>query len=197
MPVPLQAMTDLRCEKIAPFVAAMGEPLFRAGQLHQWLYRHLAWNYAEMTNLPLAFRQRLEQETRLHTLQVVDRTGADDGTVKVLFECFDGNTVEAALMYYGGDGEKERRTVCVSTQAGCSVGCPFCATGRQGLQRNLTPGEIVDQVLYFARFLREDGKKGEEVETLGTLAFPNADMAGSSPAMSAERSLPRLALPRR
>jgi 23S rRNA (adenine2503-C2)-methyltransferase len=106
---------------------------------------------------------------------MVRQVAGADGTVKSLFQCGDGNTVEAALMFYGGDGEKERRTVCVSTQAGCGIGCPFCATGQQGFERNLTSGEIIDQVLYFARYLRDNPKniagKNSRPEHVSNIVF--------------------------
>ena len=95
------------------------------------VYENLAFSFEEMTDLPLAFRQRLENTSRLHSLEPIQKATGKDGTIKILFKLADGKTVEAALMYYGGEGGGERRTVCVSTQAGCGMGCPFCATGQQ------------------------------------------------------------------
>jgi 23S rRNA (adenine2503-C2)-methyltransferase len=161
MPAEPIVITDLACNQFDDLAASLGEPSYRAKQIRKWVYVNLAENYEEMTDLPAALRRKLMQETRLHSLEPVQQAKSKDGTVKVLFKCADGNTVESALMYYGGDGDKERRTVCVSTQAGCSIGCPFCATGGQGFQRNLTPGEIIDQVLYFGRFLREKQEKDQ------------------------------------
>jgi len=121
-----------------------------------------------MANLPVALRQSLEEKINLHNLTIIQQKASHDGTLKALFKCPDGNTIESALMYYSEDGQKERRTICVSTQSGCSIGCPFCATGRQGFQRNLTPGEIVEQVLHFARVLRnqETGEKAQRVSNV-------------------------------
>ena len=161
MPLPLTSLTELTCAQFADLVASMGEPAYRAQQLRKWIYRNLALSFEEMTDLPLSFRQKLAKETRLHTLEPIQTITGKDGTVKMLFQLADGSTVEAALMYYRGEGGAERRTVCVSTQAGCAIGCPFCATGQQGFARNLTPGEIIDQVLYFARYLREHAEEGK------------------------------------
>jgi 23S rRNA (adenine2503-C2)-methyltransferase len=164
MPAQPLSITDLHCSQYDSLVVSHGEPIFRAKQIRKWVYQNLAVSYIEMTDLPEALRRKLMQGTRLHSLEIERQNTSKDGTVKVLFKCHDGNTIESALMYYGGNGDKERRTVCVSTQAGCGIGCPFCATGRQGFQRNLTPGEIIDQVLYFARFLKEQQGKNHEDE---------------------------------
>ncbi|OGO01174.1 MAG: 23S rRNA (adenine(2503)-C(2))-methyltransferase [Chloroflexi bacterium RBG_13_52_12] len=159
MPFTPVSITELNCAQFDDLAVSMGEPSYRAKQVRKWVYQNLAFSYDEMTDLPLALRQRLIKETRLHSLEMVQQIAGSDGTVKSLFKCADGRTIEAALMYYGGEGSRERQTVCVSTQAGCGIGCPFCATGQQGFERNLTPGEIIDQVLYFARYLREEHEK--------------------------------------
>ncbi|MHB8105416.1 MAG: 23S rRNA (adenine(2503)-C(2))-methyltransferase RlmN [Dehalococcoidales bacterium] len=156
--------TDLTCAQSNRLVESMGEPVYRAKQLRKWVYQNMAVSYDEMTDLPLVFRQRLTEEVKPHSLELVSSVVGSDGTVKALFKLANGNTVESALMYYDTDRGGERHTVCVSTQVGCAIGCPFCATGQQGFERNLTPGEIIDQVLYFARYLREE-KKGNENST--------------------------------
>ena len=141
------------------FVASMGEPGFRVKQLQNWIFRNLAFSYDEMTDLPLSFREELKNRTRLHSLEMLQEVTGSDGTVKCLFTLGDGKTVEAALMHYINEKGGKRHTVCVSTQAGCSIGCAFCATGQQGFERNLTPGEMVDQVLYFACYLQQGTNK--------------------------------------
>ncbi len=158
MTVILSSITDLACDEIDKLVASMGVPSYRAGQVKKWTYQNLAASFEDMTDLPLELRQRMEKEFRLHSLEMVRQVTGADGTVKSLFRCTDSKTVESALMFYGGDGEKERRTVCVSTQAGCGIGCPFCATGQQGFERNLSTGEIIDQVIYFSSYLRDNSK---------------------------------------
>lgn len=174
MPPEHMTITNLPCKELDRLMVSRGEPLFRAKQIRKWVYQNLAAGYDEMTDLPLPLRQKLTEETTLHSIEPEQQVTGRDGTIKGLFRCNDGYTVESALMYYGGDEEKERRTVCVSTQAGCSIGCPFCATGRQGFQRNLTPGEIVDQVLYFARLLnkqQESAKSNSRAERVSNVVF--------------------------
>jgi 23S rRNA (adenine2503-C2)-methyltransferase len=161
-------LTDLSIKGMNEYILSIGEAVFRAKQIREWVFDKLAAGYNEMVNLPAALRQKLTAETNLHTLSLVEQMTSLDGTVKTLFQCYDGNTIESALMFYSNFEQKERRTVCVSTQAGCGVGCPFCATGRQGFQRNLTPGEIIDQVLFFGRMLKDqsDKKKAERVSNI-------------------------------
>jgi len=138
-------------------LVSWGEPSYRADQLWGWMYRSLATDFEEMTNLPKGLRARLAEEALLQGLKpLAERVSADGLTRKVLFALRDGQTIESVLMLY-----ERRRTICISTQVGCPIGCPFCATGQSGFVRNLTPGEIVEQVLYFARQLKEGiGGKG-------------------------------------
>lgn len=156
MPITPAVFIELNYTQLDDIMASLGEPAYRAKQLRQWVFKKLALTFEEMTDLPLALREKLNKEIRLHTLEPLERVMGNDGTLKVLFKLADGKTIESALMHYD-EGERggERRTVCVSTQAGCAVGCPFCATGQQGFERNLTPGEIIDQALYFTRYLRD------------------------------------------
>ncbi len=156
------SITDLTAGQLRGLVASLGEPKYRAGQLMAWVYRGLAASYDEMTDLPLAFRRRLAQEVGLSGLEPLEEAAGRDGTVKALFRLHDGQTIEAALMPGGN-----RFTVCASTQVGCAVGCPFCATGQQGFVRNLTPGEIIDQVLYFARCLKQQDRKVDNIVFMG------------------------------
>lgn len=146
-------ITDLAQAGLKDLFAQMGEPPYRVAQLRKWLYKGLAASYDEMTDFPQALRSRLGVETCLHSLIPAHELMGADGTVKVLFTLADGRTIESALMSSGG-----RYTVCLSSQVGCPVGCPFCATGGQGFERNLSPGEMIDQVLYFARRLKASGE---------------------------------------
>src|SRR4030043_1321297 len=152
MPVSFTDLTSLQSNQL---VESMVEPEYRAKQLRKWVYHSMALSFDEMTDLPLPFRERLKNEVRLHSREPVQSLTGKDGTLKVLFKLINDNTIESALMFYGEDRGVERRTDWVSTQVGCAVGCTFCATGQQGFERNLTPGEIIDQVLFFARYLRE------------------------------------------
>ncbi|RDB71147.1 23S rRNA (adenine(2503)-C(2))-methyltransferase RlmN [Eggerthella sinensis] len=122
----------------------LAQPSFRAQQLTEWLYQRHVSSYDEMTNLPAALRAVLSERFPLTMPEIVNRQVSRDGTRKYLIEFDDGIRVETvAIPSRGGD----RLTVCFSTQAGCAIGCAFCATGREGFARNLTPGEIIDQVL--------------------------------------------------
>jgi 23S rRNA (adenine2503-C2)-methyltransferase len=163
-------LTDLNIEEVNKLVTSLAEPAYRARQLLAWVYQRLAVSIDEMTDLPQAFRQKLAQQVNLHTLTPIHEIRAKDGTVKILFSLKDGKTVETALMKFPSTGGKHRYTVCLSTQVGCPIGCPFCATGQQGFERNLTPGEIIDQVLYFARYL-QDKTNGSEGERINNIVF--------------------------
>lgn len=155
------SLTNFTIPEVEKLVTSPGEPGYRADQLLGWVYKRLVVSYDEMTDLPLAFRQKLSGQISLHTLRPVREAVSLDGTVKLLFCLRDGKTVEAALMLYAAGEGRTRTTVCLSTQVGCAIGCHFCATGKQGFERNLTPGEMVDQVLYFARRVK-DKKEGTE-----------------------------------
>jgi 23S rRNA (adenine2503-C2)-methyltransferase len=141
---------DLALPELERLLADWGQPAYRARQLYGQIYVNLADDPAMMTDLPIALRERLAAEMRMGALELVRLQTADEGlTRKALFRLPGGAVVESVLMVY-----PDRATVCVSTQAGCAMGCVFCATGRLGLLRNLSPGEIVEQVLWAARELR-------------------------------------------
>ena len=127
-------------------LGAAGEPLFRAHQVWEWAARG-AGSYAEMTNLPMALRERLAEEVPFSSLRSEREALASDGTEKALFMTADGRPVEAVLMRYR-DG---RRSLCLSSQSGCPLTCTFCATGRMRFGRNLSASEILDQALHFRR----------------------------------------------
>ena len=154
---------DLDFPSLRTLMEAWGEPSYRARQLWQWLYVQLADDVDRMTNLPKALRRRLAEETVIGAPEVVDTLLSSDGrTRKDLLRLRDGETVEVVLMRY-----ERRRTVCISTQVGCAIGCVFCATGQAGFRRNLTAGEIVAQVLHFARVLRAEGERVTNVVLMG------------------------------
>lgn len=154
-------LTDLSLDKLEQLVLSLGEPGFRARQLGRWLYQTSVTSFAEMTDLSHSFRKKLEQEYHFSSLSPVEGISSKDRqTRKLLFRLSDGKTIESVLMLFGRT--EQRCSVCVSTQVGCPIGCPFCATGQQGFERNLTPGEIIDQVLYFARYLRKENRESSE-----------------------------------
>lgn len=126
--------------------ATLGAPAYRGAQLAQWIYERAAVDFDAMTNLPAALRARLRDVAVIspNTLSAVQRS--KDGTVKCLLRLADGNEVECVLLPY-----EDRVSVCLSTQVGCAMGCRFCATAQGGYTRNLTAGEIVDQLLHLQR----------------------------------------------
>jgi 23S rRNA (adenine2503-C2)-methyltransferase len=154
---------DLNLSTLQSLLENWGGPSYRARQLWEWLYVHLSDSFDQMTNLPLSLRERLASETSIGAPQVVDTLQSSDGdTRKDLLRLADGETVEAVLMRY-----ERRRTACISTQVGCAIGCPFCATGQMGFCRDLTSGEIVAQALHFARELQAENERLTNVVLMG------------------------------
>jgi 23S rRNA (adenine2503-C2)-methyltransferase len=149
-------LLSLTLSQLQDWLVERGEAPFRAKQIYNWLYRGLVTDFAQMTNLPLALRERLAEEASIGPMIVRSELHSkDDRTRKILLELADGKLIESVLMLYPPLGENSARaTVCVSSQAGCAFGCTFCATGQMGFARHLSAGEIVAQVLYFARELR-------------------------------------------
>ncbi|MCX5994922.1 MAG: radical SAM protein, partial [Chloroflexi bacterium] len=158
-----QKILDLSYPQLKELVCSLGEPAYRADQIAWWVYKKLAISFEEMTDLPQSLRQKLAEVASLSGLTPIDdKISADGQTRKALFRLDDGRTIESSLMLYEKTSlSRERRTVCVSTQVGCPVGCPFCATGQQGFERNLRPGEIIEQVLYFMRLVSAEQLRGE------------------------------------
>lgn len=146
-----RSLLEMDQMQLADYLAELGQPRFRARQVWEWIYKRFAGDFETMSNLPRELRARLATEATIAPLTLVTEiVSRDRDTVKSLFQLHDGQTIEAVLMLYD-----ERRTLCISSQAGCAMGCTFCATAQGGLARNLTPGEIVAQVLYFARYLAD------------------------------------------
>jgi len=127
--------------EIEAVVKAKGEPAFRAAQIYSWLYAKRARGFAAMTNLKSALRDTLSAGHEIRRIAVDDRQFSTDGTIKTLFRCDDGATIESVYI-----PEPKRQTICISTQAGCPVKCAFCLTGISGYKRNLRPWEILSQV---------------------------------------------------
>jgi 23S rRNA (adenine2503-C2)-methyltransferase len=141
---------DFTPEELATTLQGWDQPRYRAKQVSQWLYKDLVTSFDAMTNLPLDLRRRLAAAFQIGRVSpVAEKISRDNDTRKILYQFGDGNTVETVLMLY-----YERATVCVSSQVGCAMGCVFCATGQMGFTRNLSAGEIVEQVLGFSRWLR-------------------------------------------
>lgn len=155
-------LLDLALEELEAELRGMGEPRFRARQVWEWVWRHLSFDFSAMTNLPQRLREDLEKRYHLQLPRPLAIERDEEGTEKVLLGLPDGTNVEAVLI-----PEEDRRTVCISTQVGCPVGCVFCATGAMGFVRNLTAGEIAAQVLHFALALREKGERVSHVVVMG------------------------------
>ncbi len=200
MPAALHApdLRSMSLEELAVLVERMGERPFRARQLFRWIHHRGAASLDEMTDLPRAFRERLARETRLTTLAVDAVQRSSDGTRKYRLRTGDGKFIEAVYMPEEpgpeafdpeADDEDEpgrkrvRRTLCVSTQVGCAMGCGFCMTATMGLLRNLTPGEIADQVYRVNADLREEAGTEER-------ALPATGRSRIAEAPTEERALP-------
>jgi 23S rRNA (adenine2503-C2)-methyltransferase len=164
-------LKSLSREALQAFCEERKLPRYRADQLFQWLYQKGASTFEEMTNLPKKLREELDEIAFISTLNLVNREDSRDGTMKFLFHLHDDPSykVEAVLIpdFYE-DGAAKRLTICVSSQVGCVFGCAFCATGKMGFFRNLTHGEIVDQVQYINRITEEKyGKKITNIVYMG------------------------------
>ncbi len=154
---------DLDLPDLGSLLASWGEPAFRAKQIWTGLYKNF-WNTPdEFTNLPISLREKLGANLRWDILTPTLKLDSSDGqTRKTLFQLLDGKQIEAVLMKY-----ERRRTLCISTQVGCAMGCSFCATGQMGFGRHLSSGEIVAQVLYYARLLHEQEEHVTNVVLMG------------------------------
>lgn len=146
---------------VEEYIAGLGEKKFRAKQLYEWMHVHKAASYGEMTNLPKSLRRQLDEETDYTCLRQVDcQISRQDGTRKYLFALADGNMVESVLMRY-----HHGNSVCISSQVGCRMGCRFCASTLDGLERNLAPSEMLDQIY---RIERNIGERVSNVVVMGT-----------------------------
>jgi 23S rRNA (adenine2503-C2)-methyltransferase len=149
----MPSLYDLSLAELESHIVALGQPKYRARQVWEWAYRHLVAAYDEMTNVPSALRASLAADLPFPTASQVRELVSDDAqTRKLLLRLHDGKLIETVLMLYDPRSDSRgRATVCVSSQAGCAMGCGFCATGQGGFERNLTAGEIIAQVMGFAR----------------------------------------------
>jgi 23S rRNA (adenine2503-C2)-methyltransferase len=167
-------LLNLSLTELTQLLTEWGQPAYRAAQIETWLYQQHTSDFEQMTNLPRHLRQRLTAEIRLDPLTPLVSLDSTDGyTRKTLFALSDGRQIEAVLMRYD-----QRQTLCISTQAGCAMACPFCATGQMGFYRNLSAGEIVAQVLYFARQLDQENKRVSNIVFMG-MGEPLANYAES------------------
>jgi len=158
-------LRSLARAEVDELVHRLGEKPYRARQIFRWIHQKGAATLDEMSDLPVALRTRIGAEVRLDALERAEERRSADGTIKWTWRTIDGKLVESVYM-----PERSRKTLCVSTQAGCAVGCTFCMTGTMGLSRNLTSGEIVDQVARANRRLLELGE-GSGARPLTNLVF--------------------------
>lgn len=159
-----KAIYDFSFDELSALLSVWGLPGYRARQLWEWLYVRKATDFAQMTSLPANLRARLADEFVIGRLeQTAEMLSSDGQTVKRLLRLPDGQMIESVLMEY----DDERRTACISTQAGCAMGCVFCATGQMGFARHLTAGEIVEQALIFARQLEAQGERLSNIVLMG------------------------------
>jgi 23S rRNA (adenine2503-C2)-methyltransferase len=143
-------LLDFDLEGLAQFCERLGEKRFRATQLFRWIHQKGASSFGEMSDLAKSLREKLATSAHIKGLAVISQHVSSDGTIKWLFDVGGGNAVEAVFI-----PEEDRGTLCVSSQAGCAVGCRFCSTGHQGFSRNLTSGEIIAQLWFAEHFLRK------------------------------------------
>ena len=154
---------DLDHENLKAALEKFGQPAFRTDQIWNALYRSYLASAGEISTLPKAFREQIRDSFDFNAVNPQRIIKSSDGrTIKTLFTLRDGKPIEAVLMYYD-----KRRTLCISSQSGCAIGCSFCATGQMGFHRNLTAGEIVAQVLHFARFLSDEDDKITNIVVMG------------------------------
>ena len=145
------ALFGLTLESLTAWFEERGQQRFRASQILEWIYSHGATSFDEMTNLPKVLRAELAEAMVIYASRIVRRSESPDGTIKLLLRWPDGAASECVLI-----PEENRRTACISTQVGCPVGCVFCASGLDGLQGNLTAGQIVEQAMQVAQLCRPE-----------------------------------------
>ncbi|MDN3514049.1 MAG: 23S rRNA (adenine(2503)-C(2))-methyltransferase RlmN [Candidatus Brocadia sp.] len=145
------SITDMFLPELGELCTSMGEPTYRARQILSWVYEKGATTFDQMSDLPKDFRRQIAEKYAVYQTKADSFTQTADGTEKFLVRLFDENVTECVLLREG-----KRITACVSTQVGCAMACRFCASGLLGLERNLTTGEIVEQVLHVKGHLSPD-----------------------------------------
>lgn len=144
-------LLDFDLEELAAFCERLGEKRFRAVQLFRWIHQRGVSDFGSMTDLAQSFRRKLTGVAHIQSLKVLSKKQSADGTIKWLFDVGNGDAVETVFI-----PEADRATLCISSQAGCAVGCRFCSTGHQGFSRNLNTWEILSQLWFVEHFLRAE-----------------------------------------
>jgi 23S rRNA (adenine2503-C2)-methyltransferase len=147
----MKHVLDPLTNRLDEWLAERGQPTFRAPQIRSWLFAKRVTGFDQMTDLPAKLRGELSEEFCLWTTEIVRQTQAHDGTEKLLLQLQGGGRIECVLLRDG-----QRRSICISTQVGCAMGCVFCASGLGGVERSLTSGELVEQMLRLQRLLPPD-----------------------------------------
>ena len=161
-------LLDFDLNGLIGFCADLGEKRFRAVQLFRWIHQKGESDFDRMSDLAKSFRAQLQSRAKIAALELISEKMSADGTVKWLFDVGGGNAIETVFI-----PEQDRGTLCVSSQAGCAVGCRFCSTGHQGFSRNLLTGEIVAQLWWAEHRLRQRLRLPE-----GERAIDNVVMMG-------------------
>ena len=151
-------LLDYDLDTLALFCERLGEKRFRAVQLFRWIHQKGASNFDDMSDLAKSLREKLKGVAQVKALDLISQHISADGTIKWLFDVGAGNAIETVFI-----PEEDRGTLCISSQAGCAIGCRFCSTGHQGFSRNLTSGEIVAQLWFAEHFLRKHLQRDERV----------------------------------
>jgi len=152
---------SMNLEELNNYMESIGEKKFRAKQVYQWLHQKQAFSYDEMTNLNKELRDKLDRETEINLLKPIKiLKSKEDGTQKYLYLLNDGLVIEAVLMRY-----KHGNSVCISTQVGCRMGCKFCASTLDGLERNLTPSEMLSEIYHI---IKETGERVSNIVLMGS-----------------------------
>ena len=165
-----RSIKDLSIEEMEILMKDLGQPRYRADQVYEWIHSRNASSYAEMTNLPKNLRERLTELYPIERVSIKERFESDDGSVRYVIELSDGTLTEMVSILSGpgtdeeDDSDDRRMTACVSSQAGCPLECEFCATGKQGLTRDLTVDEIASQVVLMQK---DRGKRVSNVVLMG------------------------------
>ncbi|MGG3445351.1 23S rRNA (adenine(2503)-C(2))-methyltransferase RlmN [Bacillus nitratireducens] len=153
---------SLQLHEMQDWLKEQGEPKFRAGQIFDWLYKKRVKNYEDMSNLSKGLRDKLSNSFDITTLNTLVKQTSSDGTIKFLFQLYDGYSIETVLMRH-----EYGNSICVTTQVGCRIGCTFCASTLGGLKRNLEAGEIVAQVVEVQRALDETEERVSSLVVMG------------------------------
>ncbi|GAB6167041.1 23S rRNA (adenine(2503)-C(2))-methyltransferase RlmN [Thermostilla marina] len=175
---PVEHLLDYSHERLKSWCAKRGLPGFRAGQILRWVYDSPGIDFAEMSNLPKSLREELASTFAVWSMRVITHRTASDGTEKLLLETHDQKRIECVLLR----DDKGNRTVCISTQIGCAMGCVFCASGLDGVERNLTTGEILEEILQFKRLLSPE-ERLSHIVVMG-MGEPTANLENLLPALA-------------